>query len=880
MGPELTCWCGKESAAKRCIDTDYELHGWSCAQVCGEVMPCDKDEHTCQRPCHPGLCGACTVEESWSCYCGDETKTILCSERGEIKQSFDNRGEQIEGCWQGGHLCGEAFDCGEHTCEKACHARDNIEAAVCPRSPALVTACSCGKTAMAELLFTARERCTDDIPKCDKSCGKELPCGHACDRICCDGQCPSCQVEVERPCACGSSIVKSSCQDALLGLQPSCEKLCKTQMSCRRHICQNQCCSGLPLARERKAREPRSRKQRQLGHRERNEEIESEHICTRTCGRLLTCGQHSCGIVCHEGPCPACLVASFDDLTCHCGRTKIVAPVRCGTKPPACTMQCRRPKACGHPQIAHHCHGDEVDCPRCVYLTEQTCACGKKDLRTVPCWQKRVSCGMTCGEQLACGRHSCRKVCHTIEEGHESPCQQICGLARACGHGCAEVCHAAASCPQDEQHPCQVRVQATCACGHLTQQIKCNSTSDNVNEQPKHELPCNDMCAAIERRRQLTEAFKVKEDHKPQEPTMYDDQIMDFYMRNKVWCQTIETQFRNFFLSDARSYAFKPMKGDLRNFIHKLADIWGCHATSLDEEPRRAVELLKWSSGPLPPPIRSLAQAAQARADATAEKRQRLIAGTITPSVEDDAARQKGRGYNTLVLVGVKFGTTKDELDAVLYDILRGPDAKLKMRLRWPDEIRAEILERQDKTASTGPDSETEAGAVQTTSVDDVASATANEGGTDEDDSVFIVPAANVAPVPEIVASDPTAARTLAAAIAATPSLDPQRVEVELARLRSKVSELVRRHDLAQGAALGWIDYRSLSVDAGARAGHILKYRDPLVTADGGDAGVSAGSYAGAAASSSTSGRAGAWLLQKPKTSVKNSFAALQLLDQ
>ena len=84
MGPTQICFCGKHEVTKRCSDTDYDS-GWSCGEVCDEMMPCG--EHTCPRPCHEGLCGACEERVPAKCYCGQVEKELLCADRGDEKES-------------------------------------------------------------------------------------------------------------------------------------------------------------------------------------------------------------------------------------------------------------------------------------------------------------------------------------------------------------------------------------------------------------------------------------------------------------------------------------------------------------------------------------------------------------------------------------------------------------------------------------------------------------------------------------------------------------------------------------------------------------------------------------------------------------------------
>jgi transcriptional repressor NF-X1 len=84
MGPVMTCFCGKETQQKRCVDTNYD-GGFSCGQICDELMPCG--EHNCSRPCHPLLCGDCEVMEWVKCYCGNEMKEMRCCDKENPKDS-------------------------------------------------------------------------------------------------------------------------------------------------------------------------------------------------------------------------------------------------------------------------------------------------------------------------------------------------------------------------------------------------------------------------------------------------------------------------------------------------------------------------------------------------------------------------------------------------------------------------------------------------------------------------------------------------------------------------------------------------------------------------------------------------------------------------
>lgn len=267
------------------------------------------------------------------------------------------------------------FDCDVHSCEKRCHPQDS-QTSICPRSPDKVKFCPCGKTLVKEL--TERKTCQDPIPVCTKTCEKALSCGHSCQSSCHLGDCPPCELIVPAKCRCRQSTLNLKCYE--LGKdEVLCERTCSSMKSCGRHHCGARCCSG-------------------------------DHLCTKVCGRPLKCGSHDCTVLCHRGPCPTCLEASFEPLICTCGRTEVEPPIRCGTKPPQCQHPCIIEPPCRHPKVLHNCHPPDEDCPKCPYLVEKVCMCGKRSVQNQPCFRAQagvVSCGMVCGALMPCGFHRC-----------------------------------------------------------------------------------------------------------------------------------------------------------------------------------------------------------------------------------------------------------------------------------------------------------------------------------------------------------------------------------------------------------------------------------------------------------------------------------------
>jgi transcriptional repressor NF-X1 len=226
--------------------------------------------------------------------------------------------------------------------------------------------------------LASRKTCEDPIPICNKLCEKTLSCGHTCQASCHLGDCPPCLIVITAKCRCGQTAFDLKCfesgQRELL-----CGRACNSMKSCGRHHCGAQCCPG-------------------------------DHLCTKICGRPLKCGAHNCTVLCHRGSCPSCLEASFDPLICTCGRTELAPPIRCGTVPPQCPHPCIIEPPCGHPKVAHSCHPADQECPKCPYLVEKMCTCGKRSVRNQPCFRAQaggVSCGMACGALMPCGFHRC-----------------------------------------------------------------------------------------------------------------------------------------------------------------------------------------------------------------------------------------------------------------------------------------------------------------------------------------------------------------------------------------------------------------------------------------------------------------------------------------
>ena len=104
--------------------------------MCGKALNCA--EHSCKLPCHAGACPPCNKKSLRRCRCGGEEALRPCSD-----PPFD--------C---GNVCGKAFACGSHVCERVCH--DGDDCGPCPLTNR--RSCPCGKKQVSNV------SCTADIP--------------------------------------------------------------------------------------------------------------------------------------------------------------------------------------------------------------------------------------------------------------------------------------------------------------------------------------------------------------------------------------------------------------------------------------------------------------------------------------------------------------------------------------------------------------------------------------------------------------------------------------------------------------------------------------------------------------------------------------------
>ncbi|CAG8564166.1 13422_t:CDS:2 [Ambispora gerdemannii] len=675
MGPKTTCWCGLQTFQKRCVDTDY-TEKLSCGEKCGQVLECGS--HYCQRPCHGDPCNTCTEIETQLCYCGKNERVANCGD-GNVFRSTSNREGDREywiGHFECETLCDGLLECGKHRCERICHPVDRkLES--CPYDPSRVETCPCGENSIISLLGQQRTSCTDEIPTCNNKCPKLLQCGHACQYNCHQGGCSTCEVILQVQCRCGSTTFQRKCSEINRESDelPTCDKICQGLRSCGKHRCNVRCCPS--------ANKPRKK----IMFGQEPEEEDENHRCTFVCDKKLKCGNHNCQLPCHRGHCLPCLEASFEELTCHCGRTKVFPPISCGMTIPPCPYTCIREPPCGHAGVTHPCHTDSQTCPPCPYFVEKMCMCGRSAIKNVPCHKSNVSCGRICDRIAPCGGHRCKRTCHsgdclTNEQGVTGKCTQPCGKPRnICGHPCTALCHAPARCPEDI--PCQQKITLSCKCGNLKQDVTCFMSSHNSTENKNRVLQCTDYCAMLERNRRLAQALEIEtgEGSGLKYVPKYPEDLLKYYTAHKDWAKNIETQINEFMKSDKQTLDLKPMKAPHRQFIHELCAVYRLHSESFDEEPYRSVYIKK--------KIDSIMQTVANNVSASGSS---TLPSTISPSASSSALEQLVRKpkqpVNGLYLAELEFGITREELQKEIEPIM----GRFKFVVKWVAEEDAVIM--------------------------------------------------------------------------------------------------------------------------------------------------------------------------------------------
>ncbi|KPM41750.1 hypothetical protein AK830_g4790 [Neonectria ditissima] len=396
-------------------------------------------------------------------------------------------------------------------------------------------------------------------------------------------------------------------------------------------------------------------------------------VAVLICGRPLKCGSHLCEKLCHRGPCSTCPEAIWNEISCNCGATVLQPPQPCGTRQPDCTSKCRRQPACGHPTVDHQCHADDVECPPCPYLTEKTCACGKKKFANKPCHIQQAHCGEPCGQKLQCGLHACRKLCHRPGEcgDAQNGCEQICGKSKLfCNHTCQNICHGQTPC--NESNACQLKMFVSCPCGNHKKEFKCLAGS--LNPDPvRPEIKCDEECERLDRNRRLAAALNIDPATHTNDHVPFSDSTLKLYKEFTTWGDRQESQFRVFAANpDEVRLRYEPMRTQSRQFLHLLAEDFGLESKSDDYDAQRSV--LVWKADRfVSAPSKTLAQCVKIRATQAAQAAAEVAIRPPSPPAMGTEP------FNGFVLTAPRFGITVDELmSAIEADLATLPSIQFK----------------------------------------------------------------------------------------------------------------------------------------------------------------------------------------------------------
>lgn len=161
-----------------------------------------------------------------------------------------------------------------------------------------------------------------------------------------------------------------------------------------------------------------------------------QYSCSKVCDRKLSCSNHNCLLVCHEGDCKSCQLSLEFIKTCPCGKTDLMEGQRtsCLDEIPTCKSNCSKPLKCG-PLSAPHvcqtkCHSGGCVCKKTTLVK---CRCGRIE-ENIPCKKltkdNDLRCKKKCQKFRNCGKHKCNVDC-CIEIEHL--CQAACNRFLSCG---------------------------------------------------------------------------------------------------------------------------------------------------------------------------------------------------------------------------------------------------------------------------------------------------------------------------------------------------------------------------------------------------------------------------------------------------------------
>ena len=296
---------------------------------------------------------------------------------------------------------------------------------------------------------------------CGDTCGRARGhgCPHTCPNICHPGPCADCTAIVpEIACPCGKTTYSYRCGKP--DPKTTCSNTCDKLLSCGQHTCTMPChhgpCGSCTAVEKVACNCGKDYNDLPCGS--------PPFICGKPCGRTQRCGKHQCDTICHGGACPPCDTDPKLVVTCPCGKMPVDPSTRktCEDPVPLCGNVCGRVLSCGNHYCDQKCHLGR--CGSCTSKIQAHCGCGSTVAKLTCKDALSFTCSKRCKAKMTCGKHECEVICCRDRTAASSPahaCQRPCQKKLPCGHTCTERCHRG-SCP-----PCvNIITQAMhCRCG-------------------------------------------------------------------------------------------------------------------------------------------------------------------------------------------------------------------------------------------------------------------------------------------------------------------------------------------------------------------------------------------------------------------------------
>lgn len=304
------CACGQTPLAKL-LDLGYAERKScsdpipSCGKTCSRPLACGSSDtiHMCEKMCHEGSCGPCSLTSTIRCRCGSKTKEVPCATiqtEEELLFTCERRCNKKRSC--GRHKCGELccvnvehkcpmicgykLNCGLHRCQEPCH-RGNCEP--CWQSSFDELTCHCGLTVLYPPI-----PCGTKPPECKSMCTRRHECEHPVFHNChSEEKCPPCTYLTQKWCM-GNHEQRSNIPCHLQDI--SCGLTCNKALPCEMHRCRRIC------------------------HRS---ECLADGRCQQPCTLPRPDCCHPCSAPCHSGDsCPRTTCTAKVQVQCDCGRRK------------------------------------------------------------------------------------------------------------------------------------------------------------------------------------------------------------------------------------------------------------------------------------------------------------------------------------------------------------------------------------------------------------------------------------------------------------------------------------------------------------------------------------------------------------------------------